>query len=283
MRKNIEFNFPKSKPRVNVLIKDNIAWVRLNRPDKHNGLDEAMFHGLIASAKKLRKCRAVRAVILSGEGDSFCSGLDFKAVSKHPLMIPKFFLKLPWRKVNKFQEIAYIWQTLPMPVIAAIHGNCFGGGLQIVLGCDYRIATADAQLSIMEAKWGLIPDMGGTLALSRLTQVDTAFELTVTGRVFSGDEAYKLGIVSRIDSDPLAAGQQMAEQIAMMSPDAVSAAKTLYQKTWKKTDREALLWERWTQLRVLGRFNQRAAMKNALNREGKQVDYKERGFPFKLF
>lgn len=246
-------------------VKDNIAYVSLNRPEKHNGLDLDVFKQLIDTAKKITKDKTIRAVILTGEGDSFCAGLDFKAVSKKPSMIPQLFLKMPWTQWNDFQKVALIWRNIPVPVITAIKGNCFGGGLQIALGSDYRIARPDASLSVMEIKWGLIPDMSGTVTLTTLTRYDIAQELTMTGRQFSGQEAYDFGIVSKLSDDPLAEATELAKTIAEKSPDAIAATKFLFRKTWKANPVTALLWERWTQMRLLGRKNQRIAMKNGLS------------------
>lgn len=253
-----------AEARVLCEIRDHIAYVSMNRPDKLNGLDMGMFTEMIATAKKLRKDRRVRAVVLSGNGASFCAGLDFKAVSKNPSMIPKIFLKWPWRKQNVAQEIAHCWRDLPVPVICAIHGNCFGGGMQIALACDYRIATPDANLSIMEMKWGLIPDMSGMVTLSRLTRVDIAQELTMTGRQFPATEGHAYGLISKLADDPLAEAQKLAEVIAGKSPDAVAATKYLFKKTWKADTWKALRWERWVQARLLGRKNQKIAMANGL-------------------
>ncbi|WP_088330377.1 crotonase/enoyl-CoA hydratase family protein [Lacimicrobium sp. SS2-24] len=244
-----------------------IATVTLNRPDKHNGLNEAMFNGLLDAANTIKKDRTIRCVILTGAGPSFCAGLDFAAVARKPSMAVKFFLKWPWSKDNRFQRVAHVWRDLPMPVIAAVEGNCFGAGMQIILGCDYRIAAADARLSIMESKWGLIPDMSGTVTLSRLTRVDIAQELTMTGRIFSGTEGAEYGLISKLSPKPLQAAQELAETLCEKSPDAVAAAKALFKKTWKKDTRGALLWERLIQLRILGRKNQRIAMQNGLAKD----------------
>lgn len=256
--------------RVLLEVKNQIAYVSLNRPEKHNGLDKQMFLELVSTAKTIRKDRSIRCVILNGEGPSFCAGLDFAAVSKTPSMIPKFFAKLPWGKDNMFQRVAHIWRDLPIPVIAVVHGNCFGGGMQIILACDYRIATPDAKLSILEMKWGLIPDMSGMVTLSRLTRVDIAQELTMTGRFFSGEEGAEYGLISKISSDPMVDAEQLAQTIAEKSPDAIAATKYLFKKTWKKDTRGALLWERITQLRLLGRKNQRTAMANGLAKKGSE-------------
>jgi enoyl-CoA hydratase/carnithine racemase len=245
-------------------VKHKIAYVTLNRPDKHNGLDEQMIVELVRTAKAIRKDRRIRCVIMKGEGPSFCAGLDFVSVSKKPSIIPKFFAKLPWRKDNMFQRVAHIWRDLPIPVIAVVHGNCFGAGLQIMLGCDYRIAEPTTKMSILEIKWGLIPDMSGMVTLTRLTRVDIAQELTWTGRFFDGAEGAEYGLISQVSETPLAEAEALAGAICEKSPDAIAAAKYLYKKTWKKDTRGALLWERLTQLRLLGRKNQRIAMANGL-------------------
>lgn len=262
--------------RVLLEVKNKIAYVTLNRPDKHNGLDQRMFADLVQTAKVIRKNRSIRCVIMHGKGPSFCAGLDFVALSKTPSMIPGFFAKLPWNKDNMFQRVAHIWRDLPIPVIAVVHGNCLGGGLQIILACDYRIATPTARLSILEMRWGLIPDMSGMVTLSRLTRVDIAQELTMTGRTFSGSEGAEYGLVSKISENPLADAEALANVICEKSPDAIAAAKYLFRKTWKKDTRGALFWERLTQLRLLGRRNQRIAMAAGLSRENRPEAFIDR-------
>lgn len=263
-------------PRVLLEVKNKIAYVTLNRPEKHNGLDWAMFQQMISTAKKIRKDRTIRAVIMHGAGPSFCAGLDFGALAKDPMFVPKVFLKLPWTKQNAAQKIAHIWRDLPIPVISVIHGNCFGGGMQIILATDYRIATPDSKMSILEMKWGLIPDMSGMVTLSRLTRIDIAQELTMTGRFFSGTEGQEYGLISKVSDDPLKAAEELATEIASKSPDAIAATKYLFKKTWKKDTWGALLWERWVQARLLGRKNQRIAMANGLAKDGKAKEFIDR-------
>jgi enoyl-CoA hydratase/carnithine racemase len=262
--------------RVNCKFENKIAYISLNRPDKHNGLDEQMIIDLVNVATQVNKDHSIRCVILQGEGASFCAGLDFNYVAKNPSMIRRFFLKLPWTKDNMFQRVAHIWRDLSVPVIAVVHGNCFGAGMQIILACDYRISAPDANLSILEMKWGLIPDMSGTVTLSRLTRIDIAQELTMTGRFFSGNEALEYGLVSKVSDTPLAEAKLLAEKICLQSPDAIAATKYLFKKTWKKETRFALFWERITQLRLLGRKNQRIAMKNGLAKTDDRKDFIDR-------
>ena len=253
--------------RVKFETKEQIAYVTLNRPEKHNGLDKQMIIDLVKVAKKIKKDSTIRCVILQGAGASFCAGLDFSYVAKHPSIIARFFLKLPWRKDNMFQRVAHIWRDLPIPVIAVVHGNCFGAGMQVILACDYRIAKPDANLSILEMKWGLIPDMSGMVTLSRLTRIDIAQELTMTGCFFSGSEAESYGLISKVSETPVLEAKALAKRICQQSPDAIAATKYLYRKTWKKDTRAALFWERITQLRLLGRKNQRIAMENGLSKK----------------
>ncbi len=266
----------KSNDRVQLEIKNSIAYVYLNRPEKHNGLDLPMFIQIAEVAKKIRKNRSLRAVILSGRGSSFCAGLDFKSVSKDPKASLKIFLKWPWTRMNLAQKVAHCWRDLPIPVICVIHGNCFGGGMQIALAADYRIAKPDASLSIMEMKWGIIPDMSGMVTLSRLTRVDIAQELTMTGRQFDAQEGYQYGLVSRLAEDPMEQAELLAAYIAEQSPDAIAAAKYLFKKTWKADTNKALRWERWVQMKLLGRKNQRIAVENGLSKDGMKKPFNDR-------
>src|SRR5947209_11612659 len=217
--------------RVRIDIADHVALVTLTRPEKHNALDLAMFEGIIGSAARLRSEPGVRAVVIHGEGPSFCSGLDIAGVmadqGANGLTDP-----LNAEPPNWFQRAAYDWIEVPVPVIAAIHGNCLGGGLQIALAADIRIATPDSRLSVMEVKWGLVPDMSLTQTLPRLVGVDVAKELTFTGRVFSGEEAHAMGVVTRLSADPLGAAGELAREIASRSPDAIRGAKRLFNQTW---------------------------------------------------
>ena len=159
-----------------------VATVTMVRSDKHNALDQAMFEALMDAAARLAGEASVRAVVLHGEGKSFCSGLDVASFMSGERGTGVLLERQGDRLANFAQRVAYDWSLVPAPVIAAIHGNCFGGGLQIALGADIRIAAPDAKLSIMEVKWGLIPDMGITQTLPRLVPIDVAKELTFSGR-----------------------------------------------------------------------------------------------------
>ncbi|MBV9204099.1 MAG: crotonase/enoyl-CoA hydratase family protein [Actinobacteria bacterium] len=220
-----------AEQRVTVEIADGVADVRLARPGKRNALDPAMFAGLVSAGERLASEPGVRAVVLSGEGPDFCAGLDFAAFQA---MRDGERLSLqaglpPGRGPAQAtgQRVAYVWTELPVPVIAAVTGNALGGGLQIALGADIRIVAPDARLSVLEIRWGLVPDMTGTQLLPELVGRDVAKELTFSGRVVSGQEAVTLGLATRADPDPRKAALDLARSIAGRSPHAIRAAKRL--------------------------------------------------------
>jgi enoyl-CoA hydratase/carnithine racemase len=247
--------------RTRVDVSGHVAVVSLTRPDKHNALDAAMFQGIVAAAEEVRATPGIRAVVLHGEGPSFCSGLDVASfLADGPTGMDVLLDREGERQANLAQRVATDWLDLPMPVIAAVHGNCFGGGLQIALGADIRIAAPDATLSVMEARWGLVPDMGITQTLTRLVSIDVAKELTFTARRVSGEEAAALGLVTRVADDPLAAARALAAEIAGRSPGAVRAAKRLYEQTWPAPAAGALELETELQRSLMGSPNQLAAV-----------------------
>ena len=219
--------------RVTIAVKDGVADVRLNRPEKLNALDQAMFDALVAAGDQIAQDRSVRAVVLSGEGRAFCAGLDlgsFQAmasVDRGAGVTSGLGDRSAGRITNHGQQAAYTWAELPVPVIAAMHGVALGGGLQVALGADLRIVAPDAQLSVLEIRWGLIPDMTGTHTLRRLVGLDVAKELTWTGRMVSGEEAVALGLATRVAEDPRAEALKLAEQIAASNPHAIRAGKRL--------------------------------------------------------
>jgi enoyl-CoA hydratase/carnithine racemase len=257
--------------RVRIEIQGSLATVTLNRGDKHNGMDMAMLDAVRAAALRLKKEKRVRTVILRGDGPSFCAGLDFKSMFGSTKAALTGFTAL-WSPVrNKFQDWSMAWREVPAPVIACIHGNCFGAGIQLALGADVRIATPDAKVSVMESKWGLIPDMGGAALLRELVPLDLAKELSMTGRIISGAEAHELGLVSHLADDPLDAAHKLAAEIETRSPDAVAAAKFLMQQAWSSGETGALAAERRWQRQLLGKRNQRIAV--ARNLEKKDLPY----------
>ena len=256
-----------TEPRVAIDVANHVAEVRLSRPDKHNALDAAMFEGIIAAVEQLASTPGVRAVVLHGEGPSFCSGLDIASFMSGPISTLDLLTRDEGRPANLAQRVAYDWTQLPVPVIAAIHGVCFGGGLQIALGADIRIAAPDAKLSVMEIRWGLVPDMAITQTLPRLVRMDVAKDLVFTGRRVSGEEAASLGLVTRVAQDPLAAARELAADIAGRSPDAIRAGKRLLREAWLADARQALLLESELQTALIGSPNQLAAVTAGLTRQ----------------
>lgn len=246
--------------RIELKLQDGVATVTLNRPDKHNGMDLEMLRALLRVQRTLRRERGLRAVILQGAGPSFCAGLDFKSVLSSPWRAFLGATQLWWPVRNHFQRWSMDWRRLPVPVIAVVHGNCFGAGLQLALGADLRIAAPDAQLSIMESKWGLVPDMGGGALLREILPLDVAKELTFTGRVLNATTAQRLGLVTHVADDPQAKARDLVGEMLARSPDALAAGKRLLQSAWHGSERDALAAERRWQWRVIGRANQRIAV-----------------------
>ncbi len=274
----------KSRPRVTTTSKDKdgICHVVLNRPEKLNAVDIQMFEAIAETAADLRKDRSLRAVILRGEGRAFCTGLDVKAVLNNPHQQTQRLLERPsgYGKPgneigNLAQDVSYLWRELPVPVICVLHGMCFGAGLQIALGADFRYATADCKLSIMETKWGLIPDMGAAVALRELVRIDVAKELTMTGRVVLGDEAASLGLVTKVCVDPLQEAKDFAKELVQRSPDALASTKELYQSTWMASEKECLEVETKLQRKLLASWNQLAASGRAFGWEVPYFNRKE--------
>ena len=257
--------------RVRIERQGDLAEVILNRADKHNGVDWLMLKALLEAAERLRKDQDVRGVILRGDGPSFCAGLDFGSFTKTPARMAQGFLQPGKRGANLFQDVCLRWRRVGAPVIAAIHGNCFGAGLQLALGCDFRFATPDAQLSILEAKWGLIPDMSLTVTLPELMPMDKAKELTMTGRIIPATEAASLNLITRTADDPVAEARALLEQITTRSPDSTAATKALFHKAWMAEEDDALAYERRYQRKLLGGKNQKIAM---------QRNFKKQDIPF---
>jgi enoyl-CoA hydratase/carnithine racemase len=216
---------------VSVTLDGGVADVRLNRPEKRNAIDPAMFSALVATGERLKTQRGLRAVVLSGEGPDFCAGLDFASFqAMRDGERTSLTAQLPpsaGPAQAAGQRAAYVWAELPVPVIAAVRGNALGGGLQITLGADIRIVRPDSRLSVLEVTWGIVPDMTGTQLLPELVGRDVAKELTYTGRIISGEEAVRIGLATRTAPDPLTAALLMAREIAGRSPHAIRAAKRL--------------------------------------------------------
>jgi enoyl-CoA hydratase/carnithine racemase len=254
--------------RVSVSISEGVADVRLVRADKMNALDAAMFDALVAASARLAQEKGVRAVVLSGEGRSFCAGLD---VGRFAAMQEKGGNGVAGGETRDLttrthglanfpQQAVWGWRQLPVPVIAAIQGVAFGGGFQLALGADLRFLAPDARMSIMEIKWGLVPDMAGTPILASLVRDDILRELTYTGRIFSAQEAMSYGLATRICDDPRAAAFEVAHEIAAKSPDAIRAAKRLLNNL-SVDPGPALSAESVEQQKLLGSPNQTEAVR----------------------
>lgn len=259
--------------RISISISEGVADVRLVRADKMNALDQAMFEALVAATERLSKEKGLRAVVLSGEGRAFCAGLDmgrFAAMKeKGGNGIPggenRDLTKRTHGQANFPQAAVWGWRQLPVPVIAAVHGVAFGGGFQLSLGADMRFLSADARMSIMEIKWGLVPDMAGTPILASLVRDDILRDLTYTGRIFSAQEAMAYGLATRICDDPRASALEAAREIAGKSPDAIRAAKRMLNNL-SVDPGPALLAESVEQQKLIGSANQTEAVRANLEK-----------------
>jgi enoyl-CoA hydratase/carnithine racemase len=251
-----------SEKRVTISVNGGIADVRMNRPDKRNALDGAMFAGLAEAGDELKARKDVRVVVLSGEGSSFCAGLDFGSfqqmaggASDAPRE-PRASDMQEGRITHLGQQAAWAWQEIPVPVIAAVHGHALGGGIQIALGADIRIVHPDTQMAVREVHWGLVPDMTGTLVLSRLARPDVVKELVFTARVFSGKEAFELGLATRLSATPFDDAMAMAQEIAERSPDAIRGSKELLNRLFAAGAAEQFAEERRVIGALIGKANQ---------------------------
>jgi len=260
--------------RVTTEIEDFVAEVMLSRPDKMNALDFAMFEALGAAGDALKGRRDVRAVVLGGAGAHFCAGIDttmLPALAARITEIKAQMLAPPEGEVaNLFQKPAHVWQELDQPVIAALTGTVFGGGAQIALGADFRFARPDIRFSIMETKWGLIPDMGLSQSLPSLLRADQAKELMMTARIIDGTEALALGLVTRLCADPLNEARAFARDLARRSPDAVQGCKRLVEQSWSAPKPDGLQIEARIQADIIAAPNQiEAVMANMEKRAPK--------------
>ena len=260
--------------RIQVTIDDGVADVRLVRADKMNALDPAMFEALVSTGDRLKHEHGLRCVVISGEGRAFCAGLDMGNFgrmadgSRAPVSAEGAGLASRTHGVaNSAQYAVWVWREVPVPVIAAVHGVAFGGGFQLMLGADMRFVAPDTRLAVLEIKWGLIPDMAGTLLMRHLAREDVVRELTYTGRIFSGREALELGFATRVCDEPRAEALSLAREIAGKNPDAVRAAKRLLNAVAQVTDPLAgLIQETEEQVALIGSPNQVEAVKANLEK-----------------
>ena len=247
--------------RVTTTITNQIAHVQMSRPDKMNALDMEMLESLVAAGEAIAQDKNVRAVVLSGEGKGFCAGLDLMSMAALASSgATRDLEERTHNDCNIFQRVSMIWRDLPMPVIAAVHGTSFGGGFQIMLGTDIRVIAPDTKLSIMEVKWGLTPDMGGTVLMAELARADIVRELVYTGRVFSGLEAKEYGFATHLAEAPLTKAMEIAELIAAQSPHSVRVSKALLSAARSNDRSEQLLAEAHAQKELIGGINQKEAV-----------------------
>lgn len=248
-------------------IDSSVADVALNRPEKHNALNLELFEAIADAGREIAANKSVRAVVLHGAGENFCAGIDISAFDESMadhfagMMQPQ-----AGSPANFFQRPAYVWREVPVPVICAMKGCVFGGGLQIALGADLRYATPDTRLSIMEVRWGLVPDMAISTTARNLVAADTLKELAFSGRIVSGEAALGLGLVTALHPDPYAAAMLTATEIAGHSPDAIRGMKRLFNDGLDVPDADALALEARIQSGVMGQPNQREAVRANLEK-----------------
>ena len=261
--------------RITVTLSGGVADVRLNRPEKLNALDHAMFAALVATGERLKHEPGLRAVVLSGEGRAFCAGLDMGRFEKmaepdnasvSAASNAERLGKRSHGDANSSQQAALVWRQIPVPVIAAVHGAALGGGFQVALGADIRFVAPDTKMSILEIKWGLVPDMGGTVLMRKLARADVIRELTFSGRIFSGTEALAYGFATRVSERPHEDAMAYAREVADKSPHTIRAAKRLLKLSESADDASLLLAESNEQIGVMGGPNQVEAVAAALQK-----------------
>jgi enoyl-CoA hydratase/carnithine racemase len=261
--------------RIITSIENHVATVTLNRADKRNAVDKAMFRAIIETANSLAKNPTVRAVVLTGNGDHFCAGIDISVFQGEGIgeKSGASLEPLQGSTGNFFQSATLVWRELPVPVLAALRGTVFGAGLQIAMGADMRYAGPDVCMSVMEIKWGLVPDMGITSTLPGVVPQDKARELAYTGRILSATEAFASGLVTEVTQDPLRRAHEIAGEIAAKSPDAIRAIKKLFNESWRGDPASGLRREAEFQAAVMAGANQvEAAAANIEKREPRFTD-----------
>lgn len=246
--------------RVRIEVVNGVADVRLNRPEKLNAIDKAMFTAIKELGVSLGSDASLRAVVLSGEGRGFCGGIDLESLMGDLASAKELLARDSESPANFVQQAAWVWRELPVPVIAAIHGAAYGAGLQVAMGADIRIVAPDARLSLREIHWGLVPDIAITQTLRNLVAIDVAKELTFTGREVSGSEAHSLNLATYVDEDPHARAMNLAQQIAARSPEAVRAAKRLWNEASNSSIEDALKLESELQAALITGTNHKEAV-----------------------
>lgn len=258
--------------RVSVEYKDHVAHVTLTRGDKMNALDPEMLNAIVAAGEEVAASNA-RAVVLAGEGKSFCAGLDMASFTAFADKDPEeLLMPRTYGDANLFQQVPLVWRKVPVPVIAAVQGVAYGGGFQIALGADIRIASTDAKFSLMEMKWGIVPDMGGMALMPSLTRTDVLRQMTYTARPIPAAQAEAWGLVTSISDEPLSAAIALAEEIAGKSPSAIRAAKRLIDVAETAARADVLLAESAEQAKLMGKPEQMEQV--MANMQGRKAEFK---------
>lgn len=245
--------------RVVMSTKDGVCHVRLNRADKMNALDPAMFEDIIAALETLANDGDIRAIVLSGEGKAFCAGLDLGSFGLND-DAPSDLVPRTHGKANWVQHLGWGWRQLPVPVISAVHGVCFGGGLQLMAGSDVKIIHPETRCAVMEMRWGLVPDMSGYPLWRGNVRDDVLRRLVYTNEVFSGEDAQHYGFATEVNADPLARAMELATVIAGKNPDAIRAAKRISNMMGEASDAELLMAESVEQTEIIYKPNQLEAV-----------------------
>ena len=263
--------------RVKIDINNHIAVVTFNRPEKMNALDSTQFNAIIEAGEKVGKDPSVRVVVLNGAGHAFCAGLDIMSLKADSEVTDNPLIPRTHGIANTWQQAAWVWRDLPVPVIAAVHGVAFGGGLQIMLGADINYIKSDTKLSVMEMKWGLIPDMAGTQLMRHSVRDDIIRELTYTNRVFSGTEAVEYGFATHVSENPLEEAMKLATEIAGKSPSAIVKAKKVLNAAPYLSREDGLLMESVEQDGIINKKNQLESVFSSMQkRAGNFEDYREK-------
>ena len=260
------------RDRVSITLENHVAHVRLERPDKLNALDDEMFEAVVEAGQHLFGMKGARCVVLSGAGRAFCAGLDLASMARTDRHSETSLTARTHGNANRPQQAAMVWRKLPVPVVAAIHGVCFGGGLQIASGADIRVVAPDARLAIMETKWGLVPDMAGYVLWRGNVRDDVLRELIYTHREFSGEQAVQYGIATHVDADPLARAMAIAQEIALQSPHAVRGSKLLCNRMPELSADEMLMAESIAQHQLMYSKNQKEAVHAGMERRAGVFD-----------
>ncbi|MGF1775663.1 crotonase/enoyl-CoA hydratase family protein [Vibrio nomapromontoriensis] len=251
---------------IEVVRRGDVITIALNRPDKLNGVDMIMFDELIDISRRLKRDRQLRAVILTGNGDNFSSGLDFSAMMANKRFAAQLLFKVWPGSANRAQQVSANWRALSIPVIAVIEGYCWGAGMQIALGADFRMCSPNANLSIMESKMGLTSDMAGSLGLREVMAKDQAMRISMCATQLDATLALELGLITEIHDTPMQAADELCQELALKSPDVTAAIKHIYTRYWTAPAWKLLAYETYSQIRIMLGKNFKQAQKGLRNK-----------------